>query len=211
MLERIGVLLALNIEPQKRAGLLGFALERKKGGDNDKRWLEGLLHFPGVKHEPGTPVPTNEAPVQKFRWSDFAVYPGTENEYTIHSVYGTPDHLEPQGEHHILFNRAAAASQAFSRKFPSGQRRNILIHTKLIIVDFTSDAPLVISGSHNFSRAASHDNDENFLIIRDNIEVADAYGCELMRLYDHYRFRFKTTTHSPGEKGRPLTLDTDDR
>ncbi len=134
-----GILLALNIETQKRAGLLGFALEKKKGGDNKKEWLMGQLHFPGFIHEPGVLIPTNEAPVQKFRWSDFAVYPGTEYEYFIHPVYGTPDHLElqdgpsvkvqtldvQQGEHHVLFNRAAAASQAFSRKFDTvGQAIN---------------------------------------------------------------------------------------
>jgi hypothetical protein len=28
------------------------------------------------------------------------------------------------------------------------------------------------------------------LIVRGNTEVADCYGCELMRLYDHYRFRW---------------------
>jgi hypothetical protein len=45
-----------------------------------------------------------------------------------------------------------------------GQRGNILIPTKLVVVDFTSKAPSVISGSHNLSKAASENNDENFLM-----------------------------------------------
>ena len=69
---------------------------------------------------------------------------------------------------------------------PSG----ILIHTKLIVVNFTSDAPTVISGSHNVSAAASGQNDENFLVVRGDADVADCYGVELMRLYDHYRYRW---------------------
>ena len=85
-----------------------------------------------------------------------------------------------------------------------------MIHTKLIVVDFTSDAPTVISGSHNFSKPTSEGNDENFLVIRGNVEVADAYGCELMRLYDRYRFRFREEeARKAGKKSRRLRLRTD--
>ncbi len=485
-----GVLLGMNVEPGSRPGLLGFALERLDGSSGEKEWLKALVPFPGTEREPGELFPTNVAPLQRFRWSDYRVYPDTEYAYTVHPVYGSPAQLEvedgptvavktanPGGEHGVLFNRAAAASQAFSRKFPqveeeldaarkerrdppplpeealrwlsrgvleqivrfvewavdptwaldvaiyeyelpeiveavnaarargarvrvvyhakegdeqteenehnlaalspeekrarvtsrichhkfmvlsrlsggvrrpravlcgstnfthngvyrqanvvhvvrredvaqeyldlfevlfsgadvgatrryvsennpidlerspfagfsprsggadleafaecidaakrdvlfctafglhdgiekallgephdpilrlglqntrseitgfhrdrtaqfvatamlpkglegfleettAGQRGNILIHTKLVIVDFTSDSPTVISGSHNLSKSASEGNDENFLIVRGNTDVADCYGCELMRLYDHYRFRW---------------------
>lgn len=127
-----GVILAMNVTPQKRAGLLGFALERRTGS-YPKEWLTGMLNFPGVPHRPGDLVPTNVAPVQKFRWSDYRVYPDAEYEYTIHPVYGAwnkpvvKDGLVVTvktsgiraGEHRVSFNRAAAASQAFSRKFPN--------------------------------------------------------------------------------------------
>jgi phosphatidylserine/phosphatidylglycerophosphate/cardiolipin synthase-like enzyme len=82
-----------------------------------------------------------------------------------------------------------------------GQKGNILIHTKIVIVDFTSDSPIIISGSHNLSKPASGDNDENFLILSGTPGVSDTYGCELMRLYDHYRFRFKLAT----QKKSPLS------
>jgi phosphatidylserine/phosphatidylglycerophosphate/cardiolipin synthase-like enzyme len=126
-----GVLLALDITQRRREGLLGFAFERE-GGNRPRHWLKGMLHFPGIRHRPGALVETRHAPIQKFRWSDYRVYPGTTYTYTVHPVYGDP--LHPQvaegpsvvvttasaeaGEHRVLFNRAAAASQAFSREFP---------------------------------------------------------------------------------------------
>ncbi|MFJ3373822.1 phospholipase D-like domain-containing protein [Pseudomonas sp. NPDC086112] len=71
-----------------------------------------------------------------------------------------------------------------------GQKGRLLVHTKAIVVDFTSDAPTIISGSHNLSEAASNGNDENFLIIRGDTDLADRYGLELLRFYEHYRFRY---------------------
>ena len=91
------------------------------------------------------------------------------------------------------------------------QRGNILIHIKAIVIDFTSDAPVVISGSHNFSKAASEGNDENYLIVRGDTDVADCYGCELLRLYDHYRFRYATQGRTKaGKKLKPPLLTADD-
>lgn len=126
-----GVLLAFDVEADRRSGLLGFAIERE-GGNRPRQWLQGLVHFPDADHKPGDPVDTNVAPVQKFRWSDYRVYPGTRYTYTVHPVYGDTKSPSPepgptvtavtssasQGEHRVLFNRAAAASQAFSRDFP---------------------------------------------------------------------------------------------
>ncbi|MDX6677870.1 MAG: hypothetical protein QOE31_1922, partial [Solirubrobacteraceae bacterium] len=86
--------------------------------------------------------------------------------------------------------------EGFLKESTAGQSGNILIHTKLVVVDFTSDAPTIISGSHNLSASASGGNDENFLIIRGAVDVADCYGVELMRLYDHYRFRWHQSPRS---------------
>jgi phosphatidylserine/phosphatidylglycerophosphate/cardiolipin synthase-like enzyme len=66
-----------------------------------------------------------------------------------------------------------------------GQKGRLLVHTKAIVCDFTSDAPVVISGSHNLSAAASNGNDENFLIMRGDTDLADRYGLELLRFYEH--------------------------
>jgi hypothetical protein len=126
-----GVLLAFDVEAKRREGLLGFAIERT-GGSGGQRWLQGLLDFPGAKHEPGDPIASEVAPIQKFRWSDYSVFPGVEYEYAIHPVYGEPGKTKlgagptvrvassstDKGDHRVIFNRAAAASQAFAREFP---------------------------------------------------------------------------------------------
>ncbi len=93
-----------------------------------------------------------------------------------------------------------------------GQKGNLLVHTKAIVVDFTSDSPTIISGSHNLSEAASNGNDENYLIIRGDTDLADRYGLELLRFYEHYRFRYFAKKLSL-KQVRPLALDdswTDD-
>lgn len=125
-----GVLLAMDVTQERREGLLGFAIERS--GSGRRRWLNGLLDFAGTGHAAGQPVETRRAPIQKFRWSDYTALAGKRYRYTVHPVYGSaasPDvrsgpsvrvetHRLDRGEHSIVFNRAAAASQAFSRDFP---------------------------------------------------------------------------------------------
>jgi phosphatidylserine/phosphatidylglycerophosphate/cardiolipin synthase-like enzyme len=126
-----GVLLAMDIDPGVRPGLLGFAIDRrdanKQGG-----FLPGMLHFPGENLPAGTLVESDKAPIQKFRWSDYAVHTNTTYTYTVHPVHGQVGALQldpgpsvtittantQTGDHRIVFNRAVAASQAFSRKFP---------------------------------------------------------------------------------------------
>jgi phosphatidylserine/phosphatidylglycerophosphate/cardiolipin synthase-like enzyme len=129
-----GVLLAMDVDPERRRGLLGFAIERS--GSGKRRWLNGLLDFPGSSHAAGQPVETRRAPIQKFRWSDYTALAGKKYRYTVHPVYGSaasPElrdgpsvrvetHRLDRGDHSIVFNRAAAASQAFSRDFPEVER-----------------------------------------------------------------------------------------
>ena len=93
-----------------------------------------------------------------------------------------------------------------------GQKGNLLVHTKAIVVDFTSDSPTIISGSHNLSDAASNGNDENYLIIHGDTDLADRYGLELLRFYEHYRFRYFAKKLQL-KQVRPLAVDdswTDD-
>lgn len=87
-----------------------------------------------------------------------------------------------------------------------GQLGSIIIHDKIIVIDFTSDSPIVIDGSHNYSGAASKSNDENYLIVRNDTSFADRFGIEVLRLYDHYRFRFVTKAGTAVKnKGKVLT------
>lgn len=87
-----------------------------------------------------------------------------------------------------------------------GQRGNLLVHLKAIVANFTTDAPVVISGSHNLSAAASNGNDENYLIIRGDTDLADRYGLEILRFYEHYRFRYYAKLLKL-KKVRPLAID----
>ena len=128
-----GIILAMDVVPSRRKNLLGFAIERERLPGGRWKWLQGLLRFPGQARAINTPVDSNLAPFQKFRWSDYCVYPDTKYKYKVTGVYGTPSQLkyvsgpevevktEPlyKGAHQIIFNRAAAASQAYKRKFGS--------------------------------------------------------------------------------------------
>jgi phosphatidylserine/phosphatidylglycerophosphate/cardiolipin synthase-like enzyme len=71
-----------------------------------------------------------------------------------------------------------------------GQKGNLLVHLKAIVANFTTTNPTIISGSHNLSGSASSGNDENYLIIRGDVDLADRYGIEILRFYEHYRFRY---------------------
>jgi len=87
-----------------------------------------------------------------------------------------------------------------------GQRGNLLIHTKAVVANFTTNDPVIISGSHNFSVPASNGNDENYLIIRGNTDLADRYGLEILRFYEHYRFRYYAKLLKL-KKAKPLATD----
>jgi len=87
-----------------------------------------------------------------------------------------------------------------------GQRGHLLVHTKVVVANFTTDSPTIISGSHNLSLPASHDNDENYLIIRGDANLADRYGLEVLRFYDHYRFRYYANLLKL-QKAKPLAPD----
>ncbi len=63
------------------------------------------------------------------------------------------------------------------------------IHTKFMLIDPLSDTPLLISGSANFSKNSTINNDENMLLIKGDKRVADIYLGEFMRLFNHFYFR----------------------
>jgi phosphatidylserine/phosphatidylglycerophosphate/cardiolipin synthase-like enzyme len=129
-----------------RSDLLGFAIERtvfKPNGDVLERyWLRGIKRFQkkddGVA--PGTLLPTSEHPVQSFQWGDYTAKPDTKYAYRVVPAFGQPKLLEldegrattvtirtekeaglsSQGDgpsHDIYFNRGAAGSQAYARRF----------------------------------------------------------------------------------------------
>lgn len=64
-----------------------------------------------------------------------------------------------------------------------------ITHAKMIVIDPLSEDCAVITGSHNFSGAASEQNDENFVVIRRDRALAEAYAVACLGTYRHYRWR----------------------
>jgi phosphatidylserine/phosphatidylglycerophosphate/cardiolipin synthase-like enzyme len=87
-----------------------------------------------------------------------------------------------------------------------GQKGRLLVHTKAIVANFTTTDPVIISGSHNLSTSASGQNDENYLVVRGDTDLADRYGLEILRFYEHYRFRYYAKLLKL-KAARPLTVD----
>src|SRR2546423_4917367 len=129
----------------KKAGLLGFAIERSEltGGQVVERYfLRGIKRFKSKDEgvPPGTPMPTSEHPIQSFQWGDYTAKPDMTYRYRVVPVYGQPKLLQlddasattveitteterghaggdGQASHDIYFNRGVAGSQAYARKF----------------------------------------------------------------------------------------------
>lgn len=127
------VLLGINMDRDDCDGLTGFAIHRTDHDEDEAYWLRGMKTFeetdPGFV--PGSTYPTNKHPIQGFTWSDFSAKPGHRYTYRIHALRGTPKTLNPfkevvvkvaaeseeGGKHDVFFNRGAAASQEYVRRF----------------------------------------------------------------------------------------------
>jgi phosphatidylserine/phosphatidylglycerophosphate/cardiolipin synthase-like enzyme len=96
------------------------------------------------------------------------------------------DVVQPQGIKRPFASWAATVTRE-EFLFGAGKIGFAIVHSKLIVVDpFTK--PVVITGSHNFSSSASSPNDENFVIIRGNGDLAREYGAHILSVYQHYRW-----------------------
>lgn len=127
------VLLGMDMQKTDCEGHMGFAIHRTDHLGEESHWMEGTKTFeltdPGFA--PGSKYPTNRHPIQGFTWSDFTAKPGHRYTYRIQALAGPPDALtaareveleitaesEENGDHDIFFNRGAAASQEFARRF----------------------------------------------------------------------------------------------
>jgi hypothetical protein len=64
-----------------------------------------------------------------------------------------------------------------------------ITHAKMIVIDPFTENCKVVTGSHNFSKAASENNDENFVVIHGDRELAEFYSVACLATYEHYRYR----------------------
>jgi len=144
------VILAWDLKPGQKAklkGLMGFALRRTELQGNvpvESYVLKGIKRFKDKDKglAPGTPVSTEEHPLQTFQWGDYTAKPSHTYEYEIVPMYGPPKLLVPDeatkvtirvdteaeagnpnaaaasGIHHDVYtNRGVIGSQAYAREF----------------------------------------------------------------------------------------------
>jgi phosphatidylserine/phosphatidylglycerophosphate/cardiolipin synthase-like enzyme len=104
------------------------------------------------------------------------------------TVTKTVDVVQPEGRAHPA---AYWAAETTHQQFKQGIGYAI-IHSKVIVVDpFTND-PTVVAGSHNFSISASSKNDENFIVVRGDKALAEAYAVNVDSAWRHYAARVAT-------------------
>jgi phosphatidylserine/phosphatidylglycerophosphate/cardiolipin synthase-like enzyme len=89
----------------------------------------------------------------------------------------------------------------------SFRHAGIHIHSKIIMADPLGSDPVVVTGSANFSRNSTVENDSNSLVIRGHTGVADVYVTEFMRMFEHYHFR---ASAAAAKHDDPLGLSPDD-
>jgi phosphatidylserine/phosphatidylglycerophosphate/cardiolipin synthase-like enzyme len=98
------------------------------------------------------------------------------------------DVIEPEGMDHPT---AWWAEEITHRQFQNDVGYAI-VHSKVLVVDAFGDAPVVVTGSHNFSVSASTDNDENFVVIRGDRALAEAFAVNVENAWRHYSVRAGT-------------------
>ncbi len=111
--------------------------------------------------------------------------------------------VQPQGLHAIGKWATEVSRGAFLNQIGFA-----IVHSKVIVIDPNGKNPVVVTGSHNFSAAASSKNDENLVIIRGNAALAKAYAVEVQSVFDHYNFRaVAASMQADGKDVSKLMLD----
>ena len=94
-----------------------------------------------------------------------------------------------------------------------GEKPEIMVrvHHKFVVIDAEGEAPVVYTGSANFSGNSLHSNDENLLEITECPRLAQMYFAEFLRLYEHYRARaaFKEREEAGAGASDTFTLTAD--
>lgn len=127
------VFFGMNMPKNKTSRLLGFAIQRKDIQSGETNWMRGMKTFAETdpNDRAGTDYTSREHPYQSFQWADYTVKPGLQYSYKVVALRGTPTNLkeaetvtlpvttetEELNKHSVFFNRGAAASQEYARRF----------------------------------------------------------------------------------------------
>ncbi len=170
--------------------------------NNAKQGILFLMFMPGATGVLGTVMKRANEPHLFVRGvvSELPNGPADESAADVHIVSGsTEQHLhldiiQPEG---VKTPMASFVAEVTRTQFLS-QIGHAIIHSKVLVIDPFSDSPVVVTGSHNFSVSASTKNDENFMIIKGDKALAQAYAVNVEGAYQHYRWRaFLSETSTP--------------
>jgi PLD-like domain len=112
--------------------------------------------------------------------------------------------------HHVTFEQWAAEQLTGFNSWVK------FIHTKIILIDPLTAAPVTLTGSANYSDNSTTDNEENTVVVRSDgsaagsaaaRRVADIYLTEYQRLFTHFVFRDWAAAASAGESTGVLVED----
>jgi phosphatidylserine/phosphatidylglycerophosphate/cardiolipin synthase-like enzyme len=117
-------------------------------------------------------------------------------------VRGLVDKVYERGDEVLLYHHAhdrdpdiAPATNALGTTDPltrelgrSGYKP--IVHHKFIVIDYGRPECAVITGSANYSKNSSKNNDENTLVVRRDQRIAQMYLGEFHRIYEHHRARW---------------------
>jgi hypothetical protein len=81
-----------------------------------------------------------------------------------------------------------------------------VIHHKLVVCDFNGEDPVVFCGSSNLAAGGETANSDNLVAIHDR-DVAVMYAVEIIRQYEHFRFR---SLQEEATEVKPLQLKKTD-
>ncbi|HVG41027.1 MAG TPA: phospholipase D-like domain-containing protein [Chitinophagaceae bacterium] len=127
------VLIGMNLPKNKTAKFLGFAIQRTDLQNSEVIWMRGMKTFEETDPADGIgqSFSSREHPFQTFQWADYSVKPQCTYKYKIIALRGKPTVLEEDetvsititteseinNTHAVFFNRGAAASQEYARRF----------------------------------------------------------------------------------------------
>lgn len=127
------VTLGLDLSEARRAGCLGFSIQREDHSEDERYWMTGTKTFaatdPGLG--PGGQVSSHEHPFQSFQWADYSAKPEHDYSYRVVALRGTPTapvdgpttevrvttEAELGHTHSVFFNRGSVATQEYARRF----------------------------------------------------------------------------------------------
>ena len=127
------VMLGIDQTDAARAGCLGFAIRRERHDTGELEWLHDMKSFEATEDDggDGDGFRSNRHLFQSYQWADYAARPDTEYTFKVIPLYGDPVNLVEGpsvsvkirteaaigAPHSVFFNRGAAASQAYVRRF----------------------------------------------------------------------------------------------